>query len=92
MTAPPGFVLITVRWNDAHGSTALSYSLDELSHRPMVMDTVGWLLREDQEGISMANEYCPEDKTWRGVNFIPRGMIVEVKPVLRKRARAKACP
>ena len=89
MPPSPDKPLVTVKWNDAHGAGRPTdyYNADEIPHRPMVMDTVGWLLRDDDTGVSVACEYCAEDKTWRGVAFIPRGMVVSVTPVKRPRRK-----
>lgn len=47
-------------------------------HQPERQTLVGWLLRYDTSGISVASEYNEEDGSWRDENFIPAGMIVSV--------------
>ena len=77
-----------VVWNDAHGS------LDEVSesdvdgrHRPHVIHTYGYIVRSDEIGVSIAPEWLPAidgaDQSYRGVTFIPRGMIIEERPKRR---------
>ena len=67
--------LIQVTWADAHGSGAgNAYAEHEIPHSPIIIRTVGWLLRQDAAGVSLACEVC-EDGTFRGVTFVPAGMI-----------------
>jgi hypothetical protein len=85
--------LVIVRWNDAHGSVASSYSEQTIPHAPKRMATVGWLLRDDDAGVAVMGERCEDadDETpWRAHTFVPRGMVISVTPV--KRARKKKEP
>jgi hypothetical protein len=80
--------LVIVRWKDAHGSATASYSEHAFPHEPKVMNTVGWLLRDDEIGVSVVAEYCEDrdDETpFRGLTFVPRGMVVEVGYVVKPR-------
>ena len=69
--------LVIVHWLDAFCSDVTQMSEAEIPHTPMKMRTLGWLLREDEVGVTVANE-STEDKEWRGVTFIPRGMLDRV--------------
>jgi hypothetical protein len=69
--------LVAVKWLDAHGSSTIAYAEHEIPHAAIVVITEGRLLRDDEAGITLANERCA-DHTWRGVTFIPSGMIVSV--------------
>lgn len=82
--------LVAVTWNDAHGSATSAYAEHEIPHAPIVIVTYGLLLRDDEAGVTIANEVC-DDSTYRGVTFVPRGMIVKVTPVKRER-KAKQAP
>jgi hypothetical protein len=81
--------LVIVTWNDAHGDATTARSADDIQHKPMVMLTVGWLLRDDGTGVSLAAEHCTEDKTWRGITFVPRGMVISVGHIVRPRRPRK---
>jgi hypothetical protein len=70
-----GKPLVKIIWNDAHGSAGMSYQEHEIPHQTIQIETVGWLLREDAIGVSVANEHCG-DGAWRGVTFVPAGMLV----------------
>lgn len=50
-----------------------------VAHKPMVIHTLGYLLREDDVGVSLANEYYDEDETYRGRTFVPRAMVISIK-------------
>lgn len=81
MTYPHKQIVIVV-WDDAHGNAHREVTEDELPHRPIIMKTLGWLLRDDATGVSVANElaYDADSQCYRGHSFIPRGMIRSVTP------------
>lgn len=89
---PPTKPLVTVKWLDANATQTVAYLENEIPHQPATAYTVGWLLRDDATGISLANEYFEEDETWRGMTFIPRGMILSVTGTKRPRKAAAAPP
>jgi hypothetical protein len=76
--------VVCVTWTDAHGNAFAIYEQHELPHAPAIVKTYGVLLREDEAGVSLANEVF-EGGNFRGVTFIPRGMIKEMVDVGRKR-------
>lgn len=71
--------LVVVEWLDANATQLSAFAEHEIPHSPMKAFTLGWLLRDDAVGISVANEWF-EDNTYRGVTFIPRAMILAVHP------------
>ena len=75
--APVVRPLAVVVWDDAHGSATTDVTPEDLDHKPLVMTTVGWLLREDDLGVSIANEKCQVDgkDVYRGHTFVPRALI-----------------
>lgn len=75
--APP---LVALRWSDAHGTATASYEPHELPHAPLEITTYGLLLRDDDVGVSIANEYCGGN-VFRGVTFVPRALVIECRPV-----------
>jgi len=77
-------ILVSVRWHDAHATATATYEMHELPHRAIEIVTYGLLLRDDEEGISIASEDCG-DGCYRGVTFIPRSLVREVKPIKRPR-------
>jgi hypothetical protein len=89
------FPLVTVEWNDAWGSKDDEVTLEDVasSHKPTIVRTIGWLVYEDAEGVSVFNETY--EGKYRGRTFIPRAMI---RPdgiqliVPRKRARKPKSP
>ena len=74
--------LVVVTWKDAHGSPAQFKKKD---HAPLIMTTVGWLLCQDDRGLSIANER-QEDGVYRGQTFIPSGMIQHIKTIRTRQA------
>jgi hypothetical protein len=85
-----GFAVVV--WDDAHGSATTDVTLEDLDHTPIVMTTVGWLLREDEKGVSVANERCEEHgkMVYRGHTFVPRSLIRScTKMTLARPRRAK---
>jgi hypothetical protein len=81
--------LVAVTWNDAHGSSTTAYAEHEIPHAAIAITTYGLLLREDTAGVTIASEHCA-DNTYRGVTFIPRGMLVgEPRRITETKPRAK---
>ena len=68
--------LVAVRWRDAHGSSLSEFAEHEIPHRAYIWTTYGLLMRDDDEGISVASEVS--EGSYRGVTFVPRQMIIEV--------------
>lgn len=72
---------VAVVWKDAHArNQAVEYTEDEAKiqlHRGESVITLGLLLKEDEEGVSLYNEETGPDSI-RGHSFIPRAMIVEI--------------
>lgn len=85
------FPLVTVRWNDAHTTEAAQYAPADVPHAPLVIETVGWLLRHDTSGVSIASERL-DNSQYRGYTFVPAGMVVSVTPILKSRKRKNEVP
>lgn len=86
--------IVKVCWRDAWVSGTEPINLEEvhLKHRPMLMTTLGWLLMEDEDGVSVANEQYVDDdglETYRGRTFIPRGMVISVEPMRKPKKPRK---
>lgn len=80
--------MVKVLWLDAWIDTEAFVTLDAVhaKHKPMPIETIGWLLVDDEKGVSVANERCLEDEgSYRGRTFIPRAMIVKVEPFKKVR-------
>lgn len=74
--------LVLVEWDDAWQDQENFTSAHgiSLSHHPMKVQTLGWLVHEDDTGISIVNERNNEDgaEVYRGRTFIPRAMVRKV--------------
>ena len=77
---PHGLSFVCISWKDAwvDGTEAVALSDVKLKHKASIHETTGWLLYQDEEGVSLANEFCPEDETYRGRTFIPAGMLISI--------------
>jgi hypothetical protein len=86
--------LVLVVWDDAQSSGIAPVSADDVPHRPSVMQTVGWVLRDDPAGISVANERCMDvgEEYYRGNTFILRVLIKSVTPLNVSRPRTRRVP
>ena len=73
--------LVSLLWNDAHGSATDVHTEMDIEHEPLRMTTYGILLREDAIGVTIANEWCG-GKEWRGITFVPRALVVELRTLL----------
>jgi hypothetical protein len=74
--------LVRVFWNDAQSSATKIY-LKSRDHAPTIMETIGWLMDDDESGVSVCNERYTEDGEvcFRGHTFVPRGIVVSVVQV-----------
>lgn len=84
----PQLPLVIVEWHDAVTfETPVGLADVSSMHRPEVVHTLGWVLREDEHGISLATEYY--DESYRGRSFIPRNMIRAVTPFALTKPRMR---
>ena len=70
------FPVVVVHWLDAVDRGDGDH---KPRHRPELQVCVGWLLRYDDDGISLAFEYTAGSAEWRNETFIPTGMIKSVE-------------
>lgn len=61
------------------------------THEPMIVETMGHLIQEDDVGVSVANERSTQDgkDVFRGRTFIPRAMVRSVTPFNLTKPRKK---
>lgn len=75
---PPGN-LVAVRWLDAWED--MSKSLDDIASakrlKPWEMVTYGILLRHDRQAVVVSVDHVG-DYSYRGIIYIPTGMVVEI--------------
>lgn len=76
--------LAVVVWNDAWsaGITVMTTQEIKEKHRPSVMQTLGWVIISDDQGVSLANERCLDqgEECYRGHTFIPSCLVKSVTP------------
>lgn len=91
-----GPVLVKVVWDDAWGEAEESffYKDTHVKHHPVVMHTVGWLLIDDEKGISIACERCLDEgeENYRGRTFIPKSLVRSITPIVKGRNTKKPKP
>jgi hypothetical protein len=77
---------VVVWWDDAWGEDK-SVCVREVEHVPFLTYTIGWLIRNDHRGVTIAMDSYPEiDSTdhVRNYAFIPKGMIVKIDYLEKK--------
>lgn len=81
--------LVVVEWDDAWVKADEAVVMSEIhhTHKPTAVTTIGWLLREDEAGVSIANEYY--DETYRGRTFIPKAMVRKLTRFALSRPRKR---
>jgi hypothetical protein len=67
--------LYAVVWDDAHGSDG-TLAAHEIDHKPYRYTTVGFFVKSDAVGVSIAFERG-EDGKFRDITFVPRSIVVE---------------
>lgn len=93
MAKPKTPPLVMVTWNDAHSDLDQAWiQADGFSHAPLRVTTVGWVVHQDAEGITLFSESIVDAETasFRARSFIPRGMIVEISILASKKPRKAA--
>jgi hypothetical protein len=53
-------------------------------HQSLPIQTVGWILFDDDKGITVAGESC-QDGDYRSITHIPRSLITEIRTITIKR-------
>lgn len=84
--------LYACTWADAHGSDGTLHA-HEIDHKPYVYTTVGFLIKTDEIGVSIAFERG-EDGRYRDITFVPRAIILDEFSlgVLRKPRQRRKTP
>lgn len=72
----PPFPQVLVVWEDAHCSTDMGGGEEE--HSPVLTYTVGFQVKRNRAGITVAQDCYEKTKEYRVWSFIPRKMIVSV--------------
>lgn len=85
--------LVIVEWLDAwqdQDNFATAHGI-KATHEPMPIQTIGWLLQDDEVGISLANEQSTDEghDVFRGRTFIPRAMVKSTTPYQLTKPRRK---
>lgn len=88
------YQFVVVLWDDAWIDATEPKTIADVDqeHKPLVVKTFGWLLKEDETGVSLASERYldnAEHDVFRAKTFIPRQMIKSVTPVNLTQKRAK---
>jgi hypothetical protein len=71
--------VILIDWEDATNDPGDVAEEEAGTIRPRIMRSCGWLVRETDEHVQFAWEYDQENREWRGVQTVPRGMIRRIK-------------
>lgn len=80
--------LYCCKWADAHGSDG-TLQAHEIDHKPYVYTTVGFLVKTDEVGVSIAFEQG-EDGRFRDCTFVPRAIVLDefsLGPLRRPKVR-----
>ena len=80
---------VACRWLDAWCDGVDDVSIEKVAekHKPLEMETRGWLLLDDDIGVSLFYERSGDQASYRGRTFIPRGMVKSVTDFPPKRKR-----
>lgn len=89
MAKPTEPRFVAVEWIDAwaDGVDDVTHETVRDKHRPLIMETRGWLMVDDEVGVSLFYERCTEPLSYRGRTFIPRGMVRSVADFPPKKPR-----
>ena len=79
-TVGPKPAFVACLWKDAWADSAQEVTVKDVmdAHKPAIMETRGWLVYTNDEGISLFYEQCVADESYRGRTFIPATMIISI--------------
>lgn len=88
------FNFVIVLWNDAwmDATEPITLADVEVRHKPLLVKSFGWLLKDDDVGVTIASErYLDnvEHDIFRAASFIPKAMIQSITPVSLSKFRQK---
>ena len=72
--------LVVVTWGDAHALSDSWGKFESKDHKPRRVVSVGFVLREDNVGISICQSYDTEKHDDHAL-FIPAGMVQKVEDI-----------
>ncbi len=77
--------IVEVEWLDAQSGFGSPLSLEELEkEKPLHTFSVGYLLKEDQEKVTLGFMMFGEDEFFKHWQLIPRGMIKKITRIREK--------
>ena len=83
--------VVIVEWLDAvDWESPIALAEVGTRHRPEKVLSIGWLLKDDADGVTIGCEYY--DEMFRRTEFIPRVNIKAVTPYHLAKPRAKKSP
>lgn len=78
--------MVLVEWDDAMEDDAAWAPFKKIAKlRPVRVHTIGYVIVDDPDFMTLANSVVQEDATLGGNNVIPRGMIRDVKELSVKK-------
>ena len=90
MDAPDLGTLVAVAWLDAHASVQAEQTIEEIAQVELVTYTsYGKLVRCDAAVVAVAADER-DDGRYRGITFIPTGMVVRITAKQRRKRAPKA--
>lgn len=86
---PPALgTLVAVDWLDAHANVMREQTIEEIATEELAQyTTYGILVRDDTTAVAVAGDV--RGTIYRGVTFIPRGMIARIVSRQRQKRRKK---
>lgn len=94
MLKPSGKPFVAVTWRDPHGTGKTSCLFEhELPHSCILITTYGWLMRQDDKGVSLVGEIIG-DASMRDYTFVPAELIdtIENIPLRDERKHTRKPP
>lgn len=84
----PKYPIVWVIWDDAEGEAGWSEE-PPAPLGPTLATTIGFLIRNEESYVLIADSYFEGSKTIGGTNKIPRGMIVSMQEVILSKKKKK---
>lgn len=69
---------VKVEWLDICSGTPNWARLDDLEVCPLKCESVGWLIKETEDYISIAQNYCEEEKLVSDTMTFPKKIVTKI--------------
>lgn len=69
--------IVIVKWSDAFFRQGSYYGNDK-DYTPYILESVGYLMEQNEETVVLCSDYSPEDECYRHIASIPLVNVISI--------------